>query len=163
MTEASGSKAGAEVNLTRIFVAPRELVWRAWTEPEHLMKWWGPAKFTSPAAKIDFRVGGTFLFCMRSANGQDFWNTGVYQEIVPLERIIYTDSFADPEGNRVDPSYYGMPGDWSGEMLVTVTFEEHEGTTKISLRHVGLPAGMMIEMAAAGWNESLDKLAASLS
>jgi uncharacterized protein YndB with AHSA1/START domain len=150
-----------ELVITRVFDAPRELVWKAWTDPEHLMRWWGPKYFTSPSCKIDLRVGGKYLFCMRSPEGKDFWSTGVYREIVELERIVWTDSFADEKGNPVPASHYGMPGDWPEELLVTVTLEERQGKTKMTLRHAGFPVEMG-EMAEAGWNGSLDKLAESL-
>jgi len=86
----------------------------------------------------------------------------VYREIVEPERIVYTDSFADEKGNPVPASHYGMTGEWPLETLVTVTFEEHDGKTKMTLRHVGMPSGEMSDMAGAGWNESFDKLAESL-
>ncbi len=152
-----------ELVITRIFDAPRELVWKAWTNPEHLMRWWGPKNFTSPVCKMDFRKGGKYLFCMRSAEGQEFWSTGTYREINPLERIICTDSFADEKGNVVPASHYGMPGDnWPLELTVKIEFEDLGGKTKMTLTHTGIPAGQMKEMTGAGWNESLDKLAASL-
>ena len=154
--------AGREIVITRVFDAPRELVWKAWTDPEHLTRWWGPKEFTSPACKIDLRVGGRYHFCMRSPDGHDFWSTGVYREIVEPERIVCTDSFADEEGNQVPASHYGMPGDWPEEMLITVTFEEHEGKTRMTLRQTGIPAGEMSEMTEAGWSGSFDKLAESL-
>lgn len=151
-----------ELIITRVFNAPVELMWKAWTEPEHLMRWWGPKKFTAPVCKMDFRVGGKYHFCMRSPEGKDFWSTGVYQEIVPMKRIVFTDCFADEKGNVVPASYYEMPGDnWPMEMIVTVTFEENGGKTKMTLKHVGLPAGEMKEMTGTGWNESFDKLADS--
>jgi uncharacterized protein YndB with AHSA1/START domain len=149
--------------ITRVFDAPRDLVWKAWTEPEHMKRWWGPQHFTAPVCKIDLRVGGTYLYCMRSPEGQDYWGTGVYREVVPLERIVYTDSFADEQGNRVPASHYGMGGDWPSELLVTVTFEEHEGKTKFTLRHVGIPSGEMSDLTKSGWNESFDKLAEALT
>ena len=151
-----------EIVITRIFDAPRELVWRAWTEPEHLMRWWGPENFTAPACRIDLRLGGTYLFCMRSPEGKDYWTTGVYREIVPFERLVWTDSFSDSAGNVVPASEYGMPEGWPSQMLVTVTFEEYEGKTKLTMRQTGIPTGPMIEMTTAGWNQSFDKLAASL-
>lgn len=154
--------AGRELVLTRIFDAPRKTVWNAWTDPEHLMRWWGPTDFSSPSCKIDLRVGGKYLFCMRSPEGQDFWSTGVYRDIVEPERIVYTHSFADEKGNPVPASHYEMPGDWPAETLTTVMFEEHQDRTKLTLRHVGIPSGVMSEMAEAGWNGSLDKLAESL-
>lgn len=148
--------------IERIFDAPRELVWKAWTEPERMMRWWGPKVFTTPVCKIDFRVGGVFLNCMRSPEGQDYWSTGVYREIVPLERIVCTDSFADEKGNVVPASHYGMT-DMPLEMLVTVTFEDMGGKTRMTLRHSGLPAGEMSDGAGQGWGESFDKLAEYLA
>jgi uncharacterized protein YndB with AHSA1/START domain len=116
MTAKSNSSLGGaserELVITRTFDAQRELVWRAWTEPEYLMRWWGPKNFTSPVCQVDFRVGGVYLFCMRSPEGQDFWSTGVYREIVEPELIAYTHSFVDEKGNPVPASHYQMPGDW---------------------------------------------------
>jgi uncharacterized protein YndB with AHSA1/START domain len=148
--------------ITRTFDAPRELVWQAWTEPERVMRWWGPKDFTSPACQIDLRVGGKYLFCMRSPDGQDYWSTGIYHEIEPMQRIVYTDSFADEHGNVVPPTHYGMPDMGATEFRVTVTFEARGDQTVMTLRHEGLPAGEMRDQAAAGWNESFDKLEASL-
>ncbi len=161
-TESTQRSARDELIITRIFDAPRALVWKAWTDPEHIQRWWGPKDFTAPACRIDFRVGGKYLFCMRSPEGRDYWSTGVYREIVPLERIVCTDSFADEAGNVVPATYYGMSPDFPLEMLITVTFEEDEGKTKMTLKHTGLPAGEMSEQTGAGWNESFDKLAKSL-
>ncbi len=126
------------------------------------MRWWGPKDFTSPLCKIDLRVGGRYLWCMRWPDGRDNYTTGVYREVVPFERLVYTDSFADAEGNIVPPSHYGMPADFPPETRVTVTFEEHDGKTTMTLTHAGLPAGEMSEMTGAGWNQSFDKLAESL-
>ena len=152
---------GEELVITRIFHAPREHVWKAWTDPEHFMLWWGPKGFTSPACKIDLRVGGKYLACMRSPEGKDYWSTGVYREIVPNEKIVCTDSFADAKGNVVPASHYGMEGDWPSELLVTVTFEEDGGRTKMTLRHDGIPPETVSD-CEAGWSGSFDKLAGSL-
>jgi uncharacterized protein YndB with AHSA1/START domain len=152
----------SELVITRVFDAPRERVWKAWTEPERFMRWWGPKNFTSPYCTIDLRVGGTYLTSMRSPEGQDFWTTGVYREIVPLKRIVYTDSFADEKGNVVPASHYGMSGDWPLELSVEVSFEEQGGRTKMTLRHNGIPEGQMSELTRTGWNESFDKLAESI-
>jgi len=157
------ASAGQGLVITRIFDAPRELVWKAWTNCEHLKRWWGPEHFTAPACKIDLRVGGKYLFCMRSPQGQDYWSTGVYREIVAPSRLAYTDNFADAQGNVVPASHYGLPGEWPDEMLVTVTLEDLEGKTRMTMQHAGLPAGPMREMAGAGWNGSFDKLADSLA
>jgi uncharacterized protein YndB with AHSA1/START domain len=159
---AAASAVAQDLVISRVFDAPRELVWKAWTDPERVKRWWGPKGYTSPVCKIDLRVGGKYLCCMKSLEGQEFWSTGVYREIVEPERLVLTDSMADKDGNVVPASYYGMGEDFPLELQVIVTFEEQAGKTKMTLRHVGMPAGQASEMAGAGWNESLDKLAESL-
>jgi uncharacterized protein YndB with AHSA1/START domain len=152
-----------ELTITRVFDAPREKVWKAWTLPVELKKWWGPKNFTAPVSTIDLRVGGKYLSCMRGPDGKDYWSTGVYREIVPIERIVVTDSFADEKGNIVPASHYGMTGEFPLELLVTVTFEALGNKTKMVLRHEGIPSGMMREMTETGWSESFDKLAESVA
>lgn len=112
-------EAVGELVITRVFDAPPELVWKAWTEPEHFKQWWGPGPFTCPFSAIDLRVGGRLLWCMRSPEGQEYWTTGAYREIVPLQRLVYSSAFADAAGNPVPASYYNMPGEWPMETLVT--------------------------------------------
>jgi uncharacterized protein YndB with AHSA1/START domain len=123
------------------------------------MRWWGPKDFTCPSCKIDLRIGGKYLSCMKSKEGQEFWSTGTYKEIIPFKKIVCTDSFADEKGNVVPASYYGMDEDFPLEMEVRITFEEQDGKTKMTLRHIGLPEGNMNEMTSISWNESFDKLA----
>jgi uncharacterized protein YndB with AHSA1/START domain len=97
-TDVPMSTEAGVIAIERIFDAPPELVWKAWTEPDHVMRWWGPETFTSPAVEIDFRVGGKYLFAMQSPEYQDGrtgWSTGVYREIVPFERIVCTMGMAD--------------------------------------------------------------------
>jgi uncharacterized protein YndB with AHSA1/START domain len=151
-----------ELVIVRTFDAPRKLVWQAWTEPKHLTRWYGPKGFTAPFCTVDLRVGGRYLNCMRSPEGQDFWSTGVYREIVEAERIVCTDSFADESGNVVPATHYGMDPDFPLELQITVTLEDDDGATKMTLRHIGIPPGTMHDMCEAGWNESFDKLAESL-
>jgi len=145
--------------IERIFDAPRQQVWKAWTDPEQVKRWWGPKDFTAPFAELDLRVGGKYLFLMRSPEGKDYWSTGTYREIVPMEKIVATDSFSDEKGNVVPASNYGMTGDWPLELIVTVTFEDQDKKTKMTLNHVGFPPGEPREMAYEGWNQSFDKLA----
>jgi len=147
-----------EIVIKRVFDATRKAVWNAWTDPDRFMLWWGPEGFTSPVCKIDLRVGGKYLYCMRSPEGQDYWSTGVYRDIVPMGRIVSTDSFADSEGNVVAASYYGMRGYWPLEMVVTVTLEEDGGKTIMTLRHEGIARDMKSD-CEAGWTGSFDKLA----
>ena len=158
--------------ITRIFDVPRNLVWKAWTEPELVKRWWGPKIFAAPACRIDFRVGGKYLFCMRSDSGPEawqkgIWSTGVYKEIVPFEKIVCTDCFADEHGNVVPGAYYGMEG-FPEELVITVIFENIPAglsagpanpvsKTKMTLRHAGMPVQMR-EECRTGWSESFDKL-----
>jgi uncharacterized protein YndB with AHSA1/START domain len=151
-----------EIFLTRVFDAPRELVWKAWTDPQHFKSWWGPADYTCPFCEIDLRVGGTYLTCMRSSSGRDIWSTGVYREIISMERLVMTDCFSDEKGNVVPGTYYGMSANFPLEMLITVTFEEQDGKTRMTLRHTNLPMGGEGDGAQIGWTESFDKLAESL-
>lgn len=145
--------------ITRDFNAPRDLVFKAWTEPERAKLWWGPTGFTTPFFSIDLRPGGTSFSSMRSPEGMDIWSKGTFLEVIVPERIVITDSFADSQGNIVPASYYGMTGDnWPLEMLVTVDFEEDNGKTKMILRHDGIPPGENSEMCRVGWNQSFDKL-----
>ncbi len=164
-----GGKASAttanEATITRVFDAPRELVWKSWTEPERVQRWWGPKDFTSPFCSIDLRVGGKYLISMRSPDGKEFWSTGVYREIIPLERIVNTDSFADEKGNVVPATYYGMSSSFPLEMQATTTFEEQEGKTRLTLKYSGTE-GLSAEdrdNMIQGWNESFDKLAQNLN
>lgn len=156
-------RAAQDLVITRVFDAPRELVWKAWTKPEHFKSWWGPKGFTTPVCKIDLRVRGGYLYCMRSPEGQDIWGTGVFREVVPPERLVMTDSFADRDGNIVPASQYGMRGNYPLEMLITVTFEEDEGRTKLTLKHAGIPSDEDRVSAGTGWNESFDKLDGELA
>ena len=156
------TSAPQEVVITRVFDAPRDLVWRAWTDPEQIVRWWGPKGFTSPAAKVDLRVGGKFIYCMRSPEGQDGWNGGVFQEIVPQERIVATVFFMDEHGTPLHASHYGLPADWPDEGVAITTFEERDGKTTLTIRYEGIPAGDALDNTVIGWNEQLDKLEAIL-
>ncbi len=161
--QVKGKAKANELVIERVFDAPRERVWKAWTEPEQAKRWWGPKGFTAPVWRTDFRVGGKYLYCMRSPDGKDYWGTGVYREIVRLEKIVATDSFADAEGKVVPATHYGFREDFPRELLLTVTFEDLGGKTNMTLRHAGFPAGPDRDGAMQGWTESFEKLAASLS
>ncbi len=149
----------SELVITRIFDAPRDIVFTVWTDPDEVKKWWGPKGFTCPTALIDLRVGGSYLLDMRAPDGKDYWSTGTFREIVVPERIVSNDSFADENGNIVPASHYGLSGDYPLETLLTVTFEAVDGRrTKLTIRHSGAPASDAAD-ERQGWNESLDKLA----
>jgi uncharacterized protein YndB with AHSA1/START domain len=141
---------GECLTITRTFDAPRKEVWQRWTDPSQYMCWWGPKDFTSPYADFDLREGGKYLTCMRGPDGKEYWDTGKFEEIDELKRIVYTDYFADADGNPVAPSYYGMPGDQPVEMAVQVRLEDEGGKTRLTLEHCGLPAGEMIDQSRIG-------------
>ena len=150
---------GREIIVTRVLDAPRELVFEAWTQPEHVKHWWGPKGFTTPFCEIDLRPGGVFLRCMRSPEGRDFWVTGVFREVVAPERLVFTDSFADAEGNVVSAADDGSGPDVPVERLITVTFEEHAGSTRVTVRHDGLEPGAERDLVSQGWASGLESLA----
>jgi uncharacterized protein YndB with AHSA1/START domain len=162
-TRVGAEPAAREIVITRIFDAPRELVFKAWTESEHMARWWGPAGYTIPFCTIDLRPGGAIHFCMRSPDGQDIWCKGQYREVIPPERIVCTSFFSDADGNLVLPTHYGLSADWPVQALVTVTFEEYDGKTKLTLRQSGVPLTPEREGAVQGWEESFDRLAADLA
>src|SRR5258708_38365448 len=88
--------------VTRVFDAPRELVWKAWTDPKYVMQGWGPKGFTAPVCKMDFRVGGKLLCCMRAPDGQEGWNAVEYHEIVLHEKIVSSMNVSVSDGDKVD-------------------------------------------------------------
>jgi uncharacterized protein YndB with AHSA1/START domain len=152
-----------ELVITRVLDAPRSLVFKSWTEPERLMRWWAPKGFTTPFCKIDLRVGGVFHYCMRSPEGRDIWGRGVYREITPPALLVYTDAFADADGNPVPPAHYGMSSGHPADTLVTVTFAEHDGKTTLTLRHSILESVEEREGTRQGWTEMFDRLAEDLA
>ena len=157
MTETLTAEKQKTISIERTFNLPLNTVWKAWTEPESCKKWWGPKGYTCPNCSIDFKTGGKYLISMKGEDGKEIWSTGTYKEIIPLEKIVYTDSFADSKGNIVPASYYKMPGDWEMEAIVTVEFEEVNGKTNMTLTHTGLPAEMGDE-CMKGWQSMFDKL-----
>jgi uncharacterized protein YndB with AHSA1/START domain len=164
MTNGDNPDAGwPGLAVTRVFAAPRDLVFRSWTEPERLKRWWGPKGFTTPFCALDLREGGIFLYCMRSPEGRDFWGRGVFREIVVPERLVLAMSFADAEGNVVPATYYGIGPDWPLQTLMTVTFEELAGATRVAVRDEGIPPGPDGDGTRPGWVEMLDDLAEYLA
>jgi uncharacterized protein YndB with AHSA1/START domain len=146
--------------VTRVFDAPRELVWKAWTEPEYVMQWWGPKGFTSPVCEMDFRVGGKALCCMKTPDGQEFWNGIEYHEIVPFEKIVSSMYFADAQGNKVEPEAYGMEHE-AIEGAYDVALFEDLGNGKTKLTFIGNEPMESAKDSGQleGWNEILDKIA----
>jgi uncharacterized protein YndB with AHSA1/START domain len=146
--------------VTRVFDAPRELVWKAWTDPQYVMQWWGPKGFTAPFCKIDFRVGGKFLCCMKSPDGHEGWNAIEYHEIVPHEKIVSSMYFSDAEGNKIEAEELGLQ-DEAIEGAFDVTLFEDLGDGRTRLTQIGNePMESARESGQyEGWNETLEKLA----
>ncbi len=146
------------VEVARIFHAPVERLWNAWCDEELVKQWWGPQGYTAPSAKIDFRVGGKFLLAMKSPDGMVIWSTGVYEEIVPNEKIVCTDSFADENGNVVSARDVGMPIDMPERLYITIEFQSvNVDQTKMVISHEGIPLEIHDD-CVRGWTGSIDKL-----
>ena len=145
----------------RTFNAPNEQVWRVWNDPDSIKQWWGPAGYTAPTISNDLRVGGTFLWAMKSPKGEMFWNTGVYQEVVPNSRIVSTMSFADETGKALPGSKAPVPGRWPDAITVTTEFSESNGKTKVTVKEVGMPLLVMI-LSRVAWDQQFDKIAGLL-
>jgi uncharacterized protein YndB with AHSA1/START domain len=148
-----------EVLITRTFDAPRELVFRAWTDRESLGRWFAPHGCTVQFKTFEFRPGGTFLSCIRSPEGHDCWATGTYREIVPPERIVFSMNIADQNGNSVGPADVGMDPEWPRETVVSVTLAEHDGRTTLTLHQTVSETLAKRTGAHPSWLQMLDRLA----
>ena len=134
------------LNLRRIFKAPREKVFRAWTDPEELKKWWGPEGYATPSAEVDLRVGGKYRLGMRKLpDGEIFYLTGIYREVRPPERLVYSWRW------EAEPEY--------GETQVTVDFRQAGNSTEVVLTHEFFPTGKARDDHNRGWSSCLDRLA----
>jgi uncharacterized protein YndB with AHSA1/START domain len=141
--------------VTRVFDAPRELVFKAWTETKHVVQWWGPAGFTNPVCEVDARVGGAIRIHMRAPNGVVYPMTGVFQEIDEPERLVFVTSALDDKGNSMF------------DVLNTVTFEDQRGKTALTLQarvmQATAVAPQYLKGMEMGWSQSLDRLAAHVA
>ena len=140
-----------ELVVTRVFEAPRRLVFRAWVEPEHAARWWGPQGFTTLACEMDVRPGGAWRRRMRSPEGTVHVKRGVYREVAPPERLVFT--YADEDA-------LGRIGH---ETLVTVTFAEEGGKTRLTLRQAVFDSVEARDAHEGGWTSCLERFAAYLA
>lgn len=152
-----------EIIYTRVFNTPVELVWKAFTDPELVMRWWGPDKFTSPSAKIDFREGGVSIVAMKAPKelgGSEWFNIWEYRKIVPMERIEYIQNLSDEFGNKTDPVKLNMPPDFPKDTDTIVTFKKlGENKTEMTFLEYG-DFGQMEESAKIGLKQCLEKMVA---
>jgi len=145
----------------RVFDAPRELVWKAYTNPEYVQQWWGPNGFTSPTCRSDFRVGGKFLYCMRTPDGQDLWTGGEFHEIIPYEKIVFSMYFSDANGNNISPEQLGIEHEAIEGAHDIVLFEDlGDGRSKITLIGNEPMENARTSGQLEGTQQMLDKLAA---
>ena len=155
--------------ISRLLDTPRDKVWRAWTEVEHLRQWWGPKGFAVTHCKVDLRPGGLMHFCLRMPDGGEMWGKFVYREIVKPERLVWINSFSDKDaGTTVHP----MSPDWPREMLTEVRFEAQGGKTRVTVQWVPVDASTEIERKTfdegrdsmkQGWSGTFEQLEAYLS
>jgi uncharacterized protein YndB with AHSA1/START domain len=175
MAEISRSSGAAtqaaewEFVISRQFDAPRELVFKMWTEPKHMSEWWGPRNFTNPVCEMDVRPGGAYRIVMRGTDGVEYPLQGIYREVVKPERLVMTmdcSEHPDEWHDLVKPNREKGDRNPAGEMLATVTFEELAGKTKVTIRMRLVSAAIrdaLVRMGMSeGWSESLDRLAALL-
>jgi uncharacterized protein YndB with AHSA1/START domain len=120
-----------ELVITRVFNAPRELVFKAWSDAKHLAQWWGPKGFEMGVMKLDFRPGGEFHYSMKTPDGQTMWGKFIYREIAPPDRLVFVNGFANEKGEFIQSP---MINPWPLEILNTVTLTEHAGKTTLTLR-----------------------------
>jgi uncharacterized protein YndB with AHSA1/START domain len=154
--------------IERVFNAPRDAVYLAWTKPELIRKWWGPEGFSVPSINVDLRVGGKYVFAMHGPKGsewdKDMYSAGIYEEIVPNAKLVVTDYFSDENGEILEPAEVGQDPDFPKVSKVTVLFEEAEvGKTKLSIIYPMPETKKQMEAMTTsgmteGWNSSLDKL-----
>jgi len=139
-----------EVTITRIYDAPKEMVFRAWTDAKQVAKWWGPEVFTNPVCEIDARPGGAILIHMQAPDGAIFIMTGMFKAVVEFDLITFSNQPQDAEGNALL------------EGFTSVTFEDEGGKTKLTVQSkmIGLVdfAPEMLAGMEMGWSQSLDKL-----
>ena len=135
-----------QLTITRVFDAPRSLVFKVWTQPEHFSRWLGPKDFTAIACHMNVQVGGMYRACIRSPEGNDHWMQGIYREVVEPERLVFTFAWED-ENNQ--PKH---------ETLVTVTFEEQDNKTLMTFQQAIFESIESRDSHNTGWSECFDRL-----
>jgi uncharacterized protein YndB with AHSA1/START domain len=135
-----------ELTIARMFDAPRSLVFKVWTQPEHFSRWLGPKDFTTTFYQMDVRLGGTYRACIRSPEGTDHWMQGVYREIVEPERLVFTFAWEDENGQ---PKH---------QTIVTVTFVEQGSKTLLAFHQAVFESVESRDSHRSGWSECFDRL-----
>jgi uncharacterized protein YndB with AHSA1/START domain len=132
MTTTQTVAPGREFVISRVFDAPRDLVWKCFTDPEHMKQWWGPKGAKIVKSEMDLRVGGTYHYGMQMPDGSVMWGKQVYREITPKDRLVFINSFSDENGGL---TRHPMAPTWPIEMMSIFTFEDQPGNkTKFTVR-----------------------------
>ena len=155
--------------ISRIFDAPRDRVWKAWTEAEHLKKWWGPKGFVVTHLELDLRPGGRMHYCLRMPDGNELWGRFVYREIESPARLVWLNSFSDKDGGLAT---HPMNPTWPREMLTTVSFKDLGGKTEVTVVWVPMDGSTDLERSTfeagrdsmkMGWTGTLEQFAGFLA
>ena len=160
-----------EFTISRVLDAPRDLVWKAWTEADHLAQWWGPKGSSIRVIKLDVRPGGVFHYAMQFTPGHDWFGRFVYREIAAPERLVFVSSFSDADGGITRAPFPQIRDTWPLEVLNTVTFAEQGAQATVSVRAAPINATAeeretfagMFDSMKQGYGGTFDKLAAHLS
>jgi uncharacterized protein YndB with AHSA1/START domain len=152
--------ADREVLITRVFDAPRDVVFDAWIDPQQLARWYAPHGCEIEFRALDPRPGGTFHSCIRTPNGYECWCRGVYRTVNRPVQIVMTMVVSNEKGQSVDPVAAGMDPEWPRETVVTVTLVEKQGGTMLTLHQTVSESLAKRTGAHPGWIEMLDRLAA---
>jgi len=153
-----------EISVTRVFDAPVSEVWKYWTEPDKIMKWWGPRGFTSPLAKMDVREGSMSFVCMRpppECGGPDMCKTWSYKKIVPEQEIEFVMTFSDMNGRKLDPATLGLPVDMPDEIHHVITFRAVGKKTEVTVKECGYATEQVFELSRVGRRKSVDMMSKS--
>jgi uncharacterized protein YndB with AHSA1/START domain len=158
MEQTLSKKEDRMVLIERVIDAPRELVFNAWSDAQHLKHWYAPTGCVLSYCSIDFRQGGILHHCIHNPQYGDCWCKGVFLEIVAPERIVYSMAFADKDGNFVGPETYLKDPEWPRETIVKVSFAEHQGKTLLTLEQSVSEVVAKRTGAHPSWLEMFDRL-----
>jgi uncharacterized protein YndB with AHSA1/START domain len=155
--------------ISRVFDAPRDRVWQAWTEAERLTQWWGPKGFAVTYLTLDLRPGGRMHYCLRMPDGGEMWGKFAYREVVKPERLVWINSFSDKDGAT---TVHPMNANWPREMHTTVTFKDLGGKTEVTVKWVPVDGSTELERQTfeagrpsmtMGWTGTMEQFAAYLA
>jgi uncharacterized protein YndB with AHSA1/START domain len=159
---------GLQFVISRTFNAPLDRVWKAWTEPEQMARWWGPKGFKTDVRTLDLKPGGLFHYRMESPQGEEMWGRMVFREIVPKERLVFINSFSDETGAL---TRHPLHEAWPLQMLSTITFTESDGKTTVTVEWTPYEATHLEcetfdkgrDSMQAGWTGTFEKLESFLA